>query len=125
MAKFKSKHKNQEIDDGIRPYKTYATKIHIDGDDNSIDAYPFENTLGATVTWTEVSLGLWEGTASSPVFTGPVGNSYKVFISPERIYSPTSFSYIVIYHASPTVIRIAQADGVETAFFDLEIRVYR
>jgi len=58
-----------QLDTAARPYKVY-TALLTQGGTNAPNAYVvLENTLGATITWTRNSVGVYYGTASSAVLT--------------------------------------------------------
>lgn len=52
----------------IKPYKVYVARLSQSGSTANPDTDILENTLGATITWTRQSTGIYLGTSSVAMF---------------------------------------------------------
>jgi hypothetical protein len=113
----------------IRPYKVYVAWLN----QSTLTGPPLdqvlENTLGATITWSRTSTGIYIATASSPVFTqfktivlstvgGGAGAVYPIQILTNRQSNTQVFLSTVLTDSVSTPV-----DG-RLAASPIEIRVY-
>lgn len=103
---------------GVAQPKRYVALVSQSGGSDPV-ATVLENTLGATITWTRVSAGVYNATASSAVFTanktayssGSV--AYDAAIWGLVPTSTTQAQFIVLGSASGTPVDLARAVRVE------------
>lgn len=114
----------------IKPYKVYVAG-YLQQSNPTADPLceVFENTLGATITWTRQSTGVYIATASSPVFTafktvvfttvaGGAGFTWPVQFLAGRQSNTQVFLGVVLTDSTATYV-----DG-RLAGSPIEIRVY-
>lgn len=114
----------------IKPYKVYVAGYLQQSSPTSNPLLEvFENTLGATITWTRQGVGDYIATASAPVFTafktvvfttvgGGAGASTPVQFLANRLSDTQVFLSVVLTNATATPV-----DG-RLASSPIEIRVY-
>jgi hypothetical protein len=113
----------------IRPYKVYVGALSQSSPTSNPIVGVFENTLGATITWTRSSTGVYLATSSSPVFT-----AFKTIAFTQvsgGVGSAPGSQFIVGRQSDTQVFFLTQLnDSVSTpadgrfAFTPIEIRVY-
>jgi len=119
--KYEVKEKDVSEDANVpdtRPYKVYTCFLsHVFGDPTAL---VLENTLGATINWTEDSPGIYQGTVSSAVLT-----ENKTFILYNAgLNDDTAFH---VQRNNTTLIGVSHRQlGVGVGGFEanIEIRVY-
>lgn len=114
----------------IRPYKVYvAGYLQQSSPTSDPLLVEFENTLGATITWTRQSTGVYLATASAPVFTafktvvfttvgGGAGASTPVQFLANRLNDTQVFIVVVLTDSTATPVDSRLASS------PIEIRVY-